>query len=142
MKFQLNQTTERKIQKKNLINLNESEFCEVSQKYLSNRFLKFQLSILKNKKVFYLKKLSNSSTISKQKGFVYRPNFQWRFWYYETTKNVKLSAEVFALLDFKTSLRCLKSNDSNWKVGIAFRRFDFHNLKTCTYINTQFVFMS
>ena len=43
----------------------------------SNRFWKFQLSILKDKKVLFLKK---PLSISKQKSFVYWPNFLWRFW--------------------------------------------------------------
>ena len=57
----------------------ELKFCEVSRNSFSNRFWKFQLSVLKNKKVLFLKKIKPLS-ISKQRSFVYRPNFQWRFW--------------------------------------------------------------
>ena len=47
----------------------------------SNRCWKFQLSILKNKKVFFLKKIFfKPLSTSKQKSFVYWPNFQRRFW--------------------------------------------------------------
>ena len=42
---------------------------------------KFQLSILKNKKVLFLKKnFFTPLSVSKQSSFVYRPNFQRRFW--------------------------------------------------------------
>ena len=37
--------------------LNELKLCEVSRNSFSNRFWKFQLSILKNKKVLFLKKI-------------------------------------------------------------------------------------
>ena len=53
-KFQLNQTTDRKNENNNC--LNELKFCEVSQNSIFNRCWKFQLSILKNKKVLFLKK--------------------------------------------------------------------------------------
>ena len=56
-KFQLNQTTDRKNENNNCLNkLNELKFCEVSQNSISNRCWKFQLSVLKNKKVFFPKK--------------------------------------------------------------------------------------
>ena len=60
----------------------ELKFCEVSQNSFSNRCWKFQLFILKNKKVLFLKKkcFFLLLSISKQKSFVYWPNFQWRFW--------------------------------------------------------------
>ena len=59
----------------------ELKFCEVSWNSLSTRCWKFQLSILKNKKVLFLKKyFFGRKSISKQKSFVYQPNFQWRFW--------------------------------------------------------------
>ena len=68
----------------------ELKFCEVSRKYFSNRFWKFQLSILKNKKVLFLKKNKiKLLSISKQISFVYWPNFQGRFWlWYPETRFV------------------------------------------------------
>ena len=52
-KFQLN----RKNENNNCLNeLNEMKFCEASWNSISNRCWKFQLSILKNKKVLFLKK--------------------------------------------------------------------------------------
>ena len=59
----------------------ELTFCEVSRNSFSNRFWKFQLSILKNKKVLFQKKIffKPLSTL-KQKSLDYRPNFQWRLW--------------------------------------------------------------
>ena len=80
-KFQLNQTTDRKNENNNCLNkLNELKFCEVSRNSISNRFWKFQLSILKNKKVLFLKKyfLSHIAKIDPKDG-VSCPNFQWRF---------------------------------------------------------------
>ena len=58
----------------------ELKFCEVSRNSISNRCWKFQLSILKNKKVLFLKKyfLSRTAMIDPKDG-VSRPNFQWRF---------------------------------------------------------------
>ena len=59
------QTTDRKNRNKNCLNeLNELKFCEVSRNPKSNRCWKFQLSILTNKKVLFLKKyeLSRSQT--------------------------------------------------------------------------------
>ena len=56
--FQLNQTRDRKNGNKNCLNeLNELKFCEVSRNCFSNRCWKFQLSILKNKKVLSLKNI-------------------------------------------------------------------------------------
>ena len=53
-KFQLNQTTDRKNYNSNCLNkLNQSNFCEVSWNSISNRCWKFQLSLLKNKKVLF-----------------------------------------------------------------------------------------
>ena len=54
----------------------ELKFCEVSRNSFSNRFCKFQLSILKNKKNLFLKKFFfKPLSISKQKSFVYCLNF-------------------------------------------------------------------
>ena len=59
----------------------ELKFCEVSRNSFSNRCWKFQLSILKNKKVLFLKKYFLSRCqYQNKKNFVYWPNFQWRFW--------------------------------------------------------------
>ena len=56
--------------------LNELKFCEVSRIKISNWTWKFQLSILKNKKVLFLKKIIFwPLSISKQKTFVYWLNF-------------------------------------------------------------------
>ena len=77
-KFQLNQTTNRKNRNNNC--LNELKFCEVSRNSISNRCWKFQLSILRNKNVLFLKRnyaVFNIKTIKAL--FVYWPNFQWRF---------------------------------------------------------------
>ena len=61
--------------------MNELKFCEVSWNSFSNRFWKFQLSILKNRKILFLKKLFfKPLSISKQKSFVYWLNFPGRFW--------------------------------------------------------------
>ena len=61
--------------------LNELKCGEVSRNSISNRCWKFQLSILKNKKVLFLKKylLSRIAKVDPKDGFS-RPNFQWRFW--------------------------------------------------------------
>ena len=59
----------------------ELKFCKVSRNSISNWTWKFQLSILKNKKVLFLKKIFfKPLSISKQKIFVYWPNLQWGFW--------------------------------------------------------------
>ena len=42
----------------------ELKFCEVSRNYFSNRCWKFQLSILKNKKVLFLKKYNLVRSLS------------------------------------------------------------------------------
>ena len=57
------------------------KFCEVSRNSISNWTWKFQFSILKNKKVLFLKNyfLSRTAKIDPKDG-VSRPNFQWRFW--------------------------------------------------------------
>ena len=56
--------------------LNELKFCEVSRNSILNWTWKFQLSILKNKKVLFLKKIYFwPLSISKQKSFVYWLNF-------------------------------------------------------------------
>ena len=95
-----------KIESWNFQHLFENEFRETSQSFnsfrqllctffllvvwLSWNFVRFhkfkfqtepQLSILKNKKVLFLRKIFfKPISIPKQKNFVYRPNFQWRFW--------------------------------------------------------------
>ena len=56
-------------------------FDWVSRNFLLNRFWKCQVSIMKNKKVLFLKN-NNLLSIWKQKSFVYWPNFQWRFLYW------------------------------------------------------------
>ena len=73
----LNQTNNKKDENNNCLNnLNELKFCEVSRILISNRTWKFQLSILKNKKVLFLKKIYfKPLSISKQKIFVYWLNF-------------------------------------------------------------------
>ena len=56
-------------------------FVRFSRNSFSNRCWKFQLSILKSKKVLFLKNIFfKPLSISKQKSFVSWPNFQWRFW--------------------------------------------------------------
>ena len=44
--------------------LNELKFCEVSRKSISNRYWKFQLSILKNKKLLFLRKYIRSQSLN------------------------------------------------------------------------------
>ena len=61
------------------------EFCEVSGNSISNRCWKFQLSILKNKKVLFLKKYIFLAVVFKYakrdpKDGICCLNFQWRFW--------------------------------------------------------------
>ena len=57
------------------------KFCEVSRNSISNRHWKFQLSILKSKKVLFLIKyyLRHIAKIDPKDG-ISCPNFQWRFW--------------------------------------------------------------
>ena len=75
----------------------ELKFCEVSRNSFSNRYWKFQLSILKNKKVLFLKKIwFRPLSISKQKSFVYWPNFQRRFWL-RPAMNGKRSSSLWLL---------------------------------------------
>ena len=66
--------------------LNELKFCEVSQILISNWTWKFQLSLLKNKKVLFLKKyfLGRTAKIHPKDG-VCRLNFPEGFdWYWIT----------------------------------------------------------
>ena len=61
--------------------LNELKFCEVSRNSFSKRFWKFQLSILKNKKVLFLKKkFFKPLSISKQKKLCLLTQFSRGFW--------------------------------------------------------------
>ena len=66
--------------------LNELKFCEVSRIYF-RQMLKDSASILKNKKVLFLKKnifqvvVSNYAKIDPTDGVCYH-DFQWRFWWY------------------------------------------------------------
>ena len=57
-------------------------FVRFFAKFFSSRCWKFQLSIyLEQQKSFIPKKIFfRPLSISKQKSFVYWPNFQWRFW--------------------------------------------------------------
>ena len=57
------------------------KFCELSWILISNWTWKFQLSILKNKKVLFLKEyfLSRTAKIDPKDG-VSHSNFHWRFW--------------------------------------------------------------
>ena len=59
-----------------------SDWVEILWNSFSSRCWKFKFSILKNKKVLFLRKIFfRLLSISKQKSFVYWPNFQWRFWF-------------------------------------------------------------
>ena len=82
-----------KKEKSNCLNkLNELNFCKVSWNSISNRYWKFQLSFLKNKKVLFLKKYSLSRTAKiDPKDGVSRPNFPWRFWLKPQMMNAKAS---------------------------------------------------
>ena len=91
-KFQLNQTTDRKNENNNCLNeLNELKFCEVSRNSISNRCWKFQLSILKNEKVLFLKKifLGRTAKVHPKDG-VCRLNFPEGFGMNDETKNPDL----------------------------------------------------
>ena len=61
----------------------ELKFFEVSRNYFSNRWWKFQISILKNKKDLFLEKYEISQEWTgfdiKTTSFIYRPNFQQCF---------------------------------------------------------------
>ena len=71
------------------------KFCEVSWNSISNRCWKFQLPILKDKKVLFLKKYFLSHTAKKDpKDGVSRPNFQWRFWFCPYTKLCWVSQDL------------------------------------------------
>ena len=70
--------------------INEHEcrlkFCKVSRNSFSNRCWKFQLSILKNKKVLFLKK-NFLAVVSKHAKIIPKDgasdaNFKWRFWFW------------------------------------------------------------
>ena len=59
----------------------ELKFCEVSRNSISNWTWKFQLSILKDKKVLFLKKnFLGPLSISKQKNLCLLTQFSRRFW--------------------------------------------------------------
>ena len=77
-KFKLNQTIDRKNRNNNC--LNELKFCDVSQNSFSNWCWNFHHSILKKKSLIPKKIFFKPSSISKQRSFVYWPNFQWWFW--------------------------------------------------------------
>ena len=86
----------------------ELKFCKVSRNSISNWTWKFQLSILKNKKVLFLKKIFFwPLSISKQKSFVYWPNFQWRFWRHSPAGRGPLGQ------NFVTSLFLKNANAAN-----------------------------
>ena len=61
----------------------ELKFCEVSRNYFSNRWWKFLISILKNKKDLFLEKHKISQEWTgfdiKTTSYIYRPNFQQCF---------------------------------------------------------------
>jgi hypothetical protein len=93
-KFQLNQTTDKKDENNNCLNkLNELKFCEVSWNWTG----KFQLSILKNKKVLFLKKkiLSRTAKIDPKDG-ISRLNFPEGF--VSLFKNQGYFLHIFAKL--------------------------------------------
>ena len=79
------------------------KFCEVSRNSISNRYWKFQLSILKNKKVLFLKKyfLSRTAKIDPKDG-VSRPNFQWWFWSSKVNRQNlwRCNTNLFLFLEF------------------------------------------
>ena len=83
-----------------------------STKFFFKQILKVSVSILKNKKVLFLNKILKLLSISKQKSFVYRPNFQWRFW----LKDSKISWDLIMMRMAKHAVKnifgYLSSNDA------------------------------
>ena len=67
----------------------ELKFCEASRNYFSNRWWKFQISILKNKKDLFLEKYEISQEWTgfdiKTTSFIYCPNFQQCFCFLKTS---------------------------------------------------------
>ena len=137
-KFQLNQTTNIKNENKKCLNkLRELKFCEVSGNSFSNRRWKFQLSIIKNKKVLFLKKnfLSRTTKIHPKNG-VCRLNFPEGFdlAYLEPIKYALESKLIFLPLEFKCCI-CLTlcafcgTAMSHWEsiqVWLSYRNWTWH----------------
>ena len=63
----------------------ELNFCKVSRNSISSWTWKFQLSLLKNKKVLFLKRY-----FLKQKNFVHWLHFQGRFWSKPLSKKISI----------------------------------------------------
>ena len=85
-KIQLKQITDRKNENRNYLNkLNELKFCEVSRNSFSNICWKFQLSILKNQKILFLKKNFLPVVFKYAKRYpkdgISCCNFQLKFWF-------------------------------------------------------------
>ena len=93
--------------------LNELKFCEVSRNSISNRYWKFQLSILKNKKALILIKIFQYAKIDPKDG-AFCPNFQWRFWICWCGSVEYLNTA--AMVSYKSILFfcCFSSRQTNW----------------------------
>ena len=111
-------------------------FCEVSRNSFSNRFWKFQLSILKNKKVLFLKNIFfKPLSISKQKSFVYHPNFRWRFWVYPPCFKAKNKPESGLIKNGDPLSYCLACKTSIW---IFFRNLAAKILLFQTFVDITY----
>ena len=92
----------------------ELKFCKASRNSISNWTWKFQPSILKNKKVLFLKKIFfKPLSISKQKSFVYWPNFQWRFWFKSLFLTLSQEYTPCLFLRLVESVFCIRENGSS-----------------------------
>ena len=100
--------------------LNELKFCEVSLYSISNRCWKFQLAILKNKKVLFLKKyfLSCTAKIDPKDG-VSRLNLQRRFWFKYATFVWTHQLPFFLLSIYLISIQLAKSNTYDRQVEVS-----------------------
>ena len=98
----------------------ELKFCEVSPNSFFKQILKVSAFCLEKQKSFIPKRNVKLLSISKQKSFVYRPNFQWRFWLERcpTKKSVR-SSLLYGLnmTRLSTELRNIKQRFAVLKVS-------------------------
>ena len=99
----------------------ELKFCEVSRNSISNWTWKFQLSILRNKKVLFLKKIFMPLSILKQKSFVYCLNFPEGFEY----SHQSCSSSV--ILDFYTAVHSSCHTLWFWRKKVLYTWFQQSN---------------
>ena len=98
----------------------ELKFREVWRNIFSNRWWKFQFSILWNKNVLFLKKYDLGHSQYRKKSFVYWPNFQRRFWCYplkvQKSSLVKNDVNIFSE-NLTQSLSQVKYTMPTWSSG-------------------------